>query len=221
MAASNGNRPELWSDFDGTAVGLASKFDPRNWAKYPLPLMAGYPDFLRGVMEEGVTIGGTVSRRPNIAPRRYVTRRSIVELGLAEFFTTAEHVILAGSELAKAIVVARQSKGERVVGLLDDKPHRVGTELVRLARKEIVPAKKYVRSFDVVVGAVSCAKRAEYNERLFDYALATEACNVSNPNGDDLQIEANGSRLRVVCLEPYSYEAGQSFARQLLNTAAQ
>ena len=112
---------ELWSDFDGTAVGLKGKTDPRNWTKYPLPLKQGYANFLNGVHTSGVDIAGIVSRRPDIWPRRFVTHRSIAKLGLENYFNDT-NVILAGSEFLKAQhVVARASNKQ--VGIIDDKPH--------------------------------------------------------------------------------------------------
>ena len=192
----------MWSDFDGTAVELAGKMDPRNWLKYPLPMIPGYTDFLDGVEEGEVDIAGVVSRRPNIWPRRVVTERSIAQLGLSEYFE-GSHIHLAGSEIKKAgIVVARSIYAD--VGLVDDKPHRVGVEMIRVLEQFGLPAV-------VKLGAVAHAGRTAYLDEL-KYRAEFAGAAVDESHDGQFNIAVGESTLRVVELEPYSFEAGQQFA---------
>jgi len=125
--------PELWSDFDGTAVKKYSIKNPARWLqnslKYPLPGLHGYAEFLAGVEAGGVAIGGVVSKRPDIFPRRWVTALSISQLGLKEFFGRDGQVILAGRESAKGRFVASRTR-ESVVGVIDDQPQNFVPALV-------------------------------------------------------------------------------------------
>jgi hypothetical protein len=127
--------PELWSDFDGTAVELAKKHQPRNWRKYPLQMIDGYDEFLEGVSDGGIKLSGIVSRRPNIKQRRRVTMRSIEENGLDRFFPE-ENVVLTGSEQSKAEFILKQAECGVVV-LADDKPHKIGSEILKILQSGV------------------------------------------------------------------------------------
>lgn len=202
------NGRELWSDFDGTAVGLKGKADPRNWLKYPLPLIEGYPDFLDGVRSEGIDSIGVISRRPNIAPRRKVTELSIATLGLTKYFENSS-VVLAGSEAAKAAHVVERAK-EASVGLIDDKPHRVGAEIIKLMGETD-------ENLIITLGAVAHDKQAEYVGRLIGSAEETIMMEVEVPHYTSYRLWLGRSVLQVVQMEPYSVESGQHFAQHLVS----
>lgn len=197
---------ELWSDFDGTAVGIKGKTDPRNWAKYPLPILPGYTNFLDGVRSSGVDIAGVVSRRPDIYPRRYVTQRSITRLGLQGYFGDGE-VILAGSERQKAQHVVDRV-GEARVGLIDDKPHRVGVELVHALSETAITG-------SLTLGVVKHDKSIGYVQRLREVVDGIDGVEVDTALDGRFDIAVGDATLRVVEMMPYSVEAGQHFAEKI------
>lgn len=221
MAGETSN-PVLLSDFDGTAVETAGPLDPRNWLKYPLPGVSGYADFLEGVQDEGVEIGGIVSRRPDIWPRRLVTARSISKLGLEQFFPGDEQVALTGDEAPKgALVVAEAQKG-RPVGMIDDKPHSIGPSLIAALRE--TPLDTEIP--EITLGVVNHGRSEEYmmrfiksmrgrysqtgvsvTERVNDHSFALR--------GADYRFQLN-----VFRLPNYSHESGQAFAQRLLGDSA-
>jgi hypothetical protein len=210
-------KPKLWSDFDGTAVGLVPKTNWRNWSKYPLPGIEGYIDFLRGVQNGGVEIAGIVSRRPNIAPRRIATARSIIRLGMDQYFPGRHQVVLAGSEYAKAEVVAKASQ-EGQVGMIDDKPHKFVPALAASLGGITVFGSK----MEIVVGAVNHGRRDEYLERLADQVTKDRSLRIHDTE-TGFYIEHASSRgdqwdkygIQVVPVEPFSEAAGQAFAATL------
>jgi len=214
-------RPKLWSDFDGTAVALAKKTDPRNWSKYPLKGLVGYADFLRGVQSTGVEIAGVVSRRPDIFIRRMATARSITKLGLGELFTNAGQIVHKGSEEAKGRFVAEQSR-ETTVGMLEDKPHKLGAVLLGMLDEPVKHPE--ATHHPIILGVVSHSRSQEYIERLAEQAkvrtsgdlYVTEFANgVGTATTTGITLEAETLTLRVVPLQPYSQEAGQSFGQML------
>lgn len=202
---------ELWSDMDGTGVELMPKRDPRNWAKYPLRMIDGYIDFLRGVQQGGVEIAGIVSRRPAYL-RKWVTARSIAKLGLDEMFPGEHQVVLAGSESRKAQHLVDRSR-DHVVGMIDDKPHRLGEELLNLLAP-IEPSEVVLDTpgrHQLVLGAVDHPKADEYMDRLGDHVAArTDVGHAVNEQG--LHIRGGAFDLLVVQVQPYCVEAGLAFA---------
>jgi hypothetical protein len=215
-------RPSLWSDFDGTAVKVLSKADPRNWAKYPIPKIDGYFNFLYGVRSMGVDVAGIVSRRPDILPRRIVTARSIAKLGLREFFKSPEQIVLTGSEAKKGAFVAEKSKAT-TVGLIDDKPHRVGPEILNKLLEEEPDERQPLseQARRVALGVVSHPKSTEYTERFIDGVreqtdeTGIKVVERSNDHVFFLHGPNYGFELSVVQLEPYSMYAGDVFATHL------
>lgn len=211
--------PRLWSDFDGTAVGIARKVDPRNWSKYPLPATKGYTDFLRGVQATGVEIAGVVSRRPAMLARQMATARSITKLGFSEFFTQPNQIVHTGSEEAKGQFVAEQSCIS-AIGMLEDKPHKLGGALLGAVSKFTQPSRH-----PILLGVVSHEHSQEYIERLAatTNALLRNDVQVKETGpaaAHGLLIETNGFSMNVVQLPPFSHTAGQDFGQQLLDTIA-
>lgn len=209
------------SDFDGTAVEIVPKWNPRNWTKYPLKMVPGYADFIRGAIDGGLENGGIVSRRAEWA-RKGVTDRTIRQLGLTSFFGDSKMVYLAGSETTKAkAVVYRASKV--AVGVIDDKPHKIGVELVReLTERTVYNRRRYN---PIVLGVVNHTSSEEYTDRLqvalgevdgvcIDTDVAGDTFTVYGP-----RLEAAQFMLRVVQLGPYTLEAGQRFAQCVQQTA--
>lgn len=213
------NQPKLWSDFDGTAVEIVSKANPRNWSKYPLKGLDGYVEFLRGVQDGGVDFAGIVSRRPNIAPRRLATKLSVAKLGIDEFFRGEQQVVLTGNEHKKGTFVADQA-ADRVVGIIDDKPHKIGVAILNALKRPSV-----FRS-TVVVGAVNHSKTQMYVEGLANAAVqhktdalaaGVPAIDVEDRTDGGLILTGSNFDIHVVPVEPYSAEAGQAFAQTMLS----
>lgn len=218
--------PEFWSDFDGTAVKVVPKYDPRNWTKYPLPKLPGYEQFLAGVRRGAVEVGGVVSRRPNIGVRRLVTARSIAVHGLYDYFPSRNQVRLTGSEAAKAAYVAALAR-QRVIGLAEDKPHKVGP----LILSELVKALEFEEPSQfnprVAIGVVNHPRSGEYIDRTMDAVgdNAQEAgLHVFQRSGDGA-VSVIGPddrfRLDVVQLAPYSEATGRNFASYLYDSQTQ
>lgn len=212
-------QPRLWSDFDGTAVGLVSKTNPRNWSKYPLSGIEGYADFLRGVASTGVEIAGVVTRRPDIFIRRMATARSISKLGFGEFLPAVVH---KGSEEAKGRFVAEQSR-ETTIGMLEDKPHKLGAVLLGAVSETTQHPE--APHHPIVLGVVKHGHSQEYIERLAAQAnaLASGGLTVAETGpitAIGLSIQSEQLSLEVVQLQPYSQYAGEIFGRTILDAAA-
>lgn len=215
--------PRLWSDFDGTAVAIVRKTNPRNWSKYPLLGVDGYADFLRGVQSAGVDVAGVVSRRPDILVRRMATARSITKLGYAEFFTIPEQIVHKGSEEAKGKFVAEQSC-LATIGMLEDKPHKLGSVLLEALTGPMLPTQ--VPHHPIVLGVVAHDSSQKYIERLAEMVETTKNGGlVVNETGPSpmapigLSIRGESVLLDVVQLEPYSKNAGAEFGHRLLEAA--
>lgn len=214
--------PRLWSDFDGTAVGIVGKTNPRNWSKYPLPAIEGYADFLRGVQATGVEIAGVVSRRPDIFVRRMATARSIRKLGFSEFFTRPDQIVHQGSEEAKGRFVAEQSRAT-AVGMLEDKPHKLGAVLLGALSEHVQHPE--VPNNPILLGVVKHGKSQEYIERLATAANALTSNDITvSETGPitsvGLSVEADGFSMNVVQLPTFSQFTGRDFGQQLLATVA-
>lgn len=213
--------PRLWSDFDGTAVALARKVDPRNWTKYPLRALPGFTDFLAGAIQGGVEFAGIVSRRPDIAPRRWVTARSISQLGISRHFSGLQRVVLTGSEQAKGGLLVAESRGS-VVGMVEDKPHKLGAVLVGALKEASAGADTL--HYPIVLGVVAHPRSQRYIDQLLtDLELAETGVRIREPGDGSYQIYPahmrHTPRLDVVPLLPYSAEAGQQFATWLRQTS--
>jgi hypothetical protein len=204
--------PQLWSDFDGTAVEGLRYYNPRNWTKYPLAGMPGYADFLRGVQSRGVEIGGVISRRPNIAPRRWATASTVAKLGLNEFFNPYQ-IVLAGSEYDKGLFIAKESH-KSPVGVLEDKPHRLARvffEALRASRQDTFS------SHPITLGVVAHSRTEEYIERMRETMLkSTPGAEISDGTDAYFAIEGENYSVRVVALSEYTEEAGSDFGRLLI-----
>ncbi|HEY5668096.1 MAG TPA: hypothetical protein VIR03_02920 [Candidatus Saccharimonadales bacterium] len=220
--------PELWSDLDGTAVVKLSKLNPRNWLKYPLGAIAGYEDFVRGVGKAGVRMGGIVSIRPDILPRRLVTRRSMRQHGYDQLFPRSDQVILAGSEAEKARHLIERSR-EAPVCMIDDNPQHIGEALVTamLAKPGRYP---------ILLGAVD---NPQNEHRYSRFSGHVDWVNAWGPDKEKIRVERfmpegmlgkldmpgmhvgiGAAALHFVQLPPYSAEAGQAFGGMMLQMAA-
>ena len=220
---STSTRPILHTDFDGTAVEIATGI--ANARKYPLVGIPGFRSFIEGVSETGVQIGQIVSRRPDdfFGQRRRVTERSVEDMGMADFFGHPSSIYLAGkftiseiwkkeSERLKAGYVASFAR-DRVVGMIDDKPHKVGTELISsLEDLDVNPR-------TVLLGVVKHAKSIEYMTRLWQSAEDRRHRVEELTGGLGFRISNQSFELDVFQLPEYSFEAGQAFG-SMLNKAA-
>lgn len=198
---------EFWSDFDGTAVKKLQLWDPRNSSKYPLPPMKGYTDFIEGVGSE-VPIGGVVSRRPNIAVRRWATNRSVKAMGLGEVFPP-ERIIHTGGELAKAAFVSALSE-RGPIGMLEDAA-RLVPDLAKIG------AHKQEFGHPIVIGMVEHPKR----EQRID-AMAAEILKLLGTGvyleeaiyGQGFSVHSNNeAHIHVIQMPPLGKPAGKEFGR--------
>ncbi len=201
---------KLWSDFDGTAVALARKVDPRNWTKYPLKALPGFTDFLSGVIEGGADFAGFVSRRPGV--RRWVTMRSISKLGISSHFTNGQRLVLTGSEEDKGRFLTNESL-DHVVGMVEDKPHQLGHVLIG----SLLESKRHLaeRNHMIVLGAVAHARTQEYLDRLLTGIDVLTDVTIHEPGDGDYQLHGPSFQLDIVPLQPYSHTAGLQFAAKL------
>lgn len=208
----------LFSDFDGTAVVTVPKWDPRNWLKYPLDMQPGYDDFLDGMVQTGVQLDSIVSVRPDIAPRRWVTDRSMRELGLTDYF---EDVHLTGKERAKAAVIVDRADtvGVQNVGMIDDRL-RIAAALI-----DVLNARPDEQQLDVTLGVVP----GKYHEQDPTDWLTTIALDAAKHEIDitGCETHANDAALvfagtnfimTLVAVEAYTEQEGRLFAGQLQRT---
>jgi len=205
--------PELWSDFDGTAIDIVRKTDWRNWFKAGIPILDGYIEFLYGAQEAGVDIAGVLSRR-NDRARRGTTMHSIATLGLGEYFGDPAKVILAGSESAKGRYLAQRSL-VGPVGMLEDKPHKLTPVVVGALTQEMIDGGTPHR---IIIGAVDTPNMLDRLDQLGKEARATNGLTVNTSPGG-LTIQHDAATIQIVPLPPYSYETGLIFGRTLANTA--
>jgi hypothetical protein len=223
MAVGEQSGAKLLSDFDGTAVELVGKLNPRNWLKYPLAGIPGYREFLEGVQEGGVDVDRVVSRRPNIPPRRLVTARSIADLGLQRFFPDSDSMVLAWSETGKASFVVEEAQKGRPVGMIDDKPHRVGPALLS-AMREVPLESGWRRISPITLGVVNHERSEEYMMDFIEGVqeqydeIGISVTERVNDHSFALRPADYRFRLNVVGLPEYSAQAGEAFAQRLLDT---
>ena len=216
-------KPKLLSDFDGTAVGIVGKTDPRNWLKYPLRGVKGYGEFLEGVRATGVEISGVVSRRPNIYLRRLATHRSIEKLGYSEYFPGSEQVFLTGSETAKGRFVAEKSQ-EDTIGMIEDKPHKFGAALL----SALVQGPDYfaVPHQPILMGVVWHPRSQENIEELYRTINSNryndlKVTQTGPETAVGMRVESEDFSLDVVQLYPFSKYEGRRFGEKLTDLASQ
>lgn len=215
------DRPQLWSDFDGTVSKHYPMYVPMNWSKWPLPRIPGYSEFIRGVEDGNVDIAGVISRRPKI--RRPMTAASIAQFGLRPYFKGSS-LVHAGSEQAKAAHVAKEACKGPTVGMIEDKIFKFGTTLLEViqANHSEGPVPR------VVIGATDTPHQAADLERFGNWAADRPDLTVLEATKSSYMPEANRQftiysretsfSLGVVALDPYSFEAGQDFAQILTTT---
>lgn len=205
--------PRLWSDFDGTAVEKLFLVHPRNGIKYPLKGIPGYADFLKGARDSDVEIGGVLSARPNGRSRRWATARSMSSLGLGNLFAPPAQVILAGSDQAKGLHLVAESR-TTTVGMLEDRPHRVGPVLFNALMTDASAPK--TAHHPIVIGVVEHARSDEYIERLMQQAQQLGERVVIAESAASIHITSESAQIGLVALPAYSMQAGQDFAARLL-----
>jgi hypothetical protein len=203
--------PEVWSDMDGTMFVHRRMCHPYNWSKWPIKPLEGYADFIRGVHDSPAPIAGAISRRPRI--RRKVTELTIEALGLADLFDKS-NTILAGSENNKADFLVDRSR-EKPLGIVDDKPHKLGMAMVRSARHMVD-----VPHYPIVLGVVAHDRALARMNQLAEEANAVEYARVRE-YAQCFRIEAVELDLRVMLLPEYSYDGGRGFGQFVLRQASQ
>lgn len=215
----------LWSDFDGTAIKIARAryINPKNWLKTGLAGLPGYRDFLDGARDGGLEIAGVVSRRPDIAIRRYTTQLAINYQDLHPYFDPPAQVVLTGNEEAKAMHLVNEAC-DNPVAMIDDKPHKIGALLIdrltSIHRLHVNDRDCVWPPLDrVTLGGVANKHQAEDIEELLTAVKASPGIDqVPRPeiSAHDIVLrESTNSNplLRVVALQPYSYKAGVQFAQ--------
>ncbi len=223
-------KPQLWSDFDGTAVAKMYLLDPRNLTKYPLPGVEGYSEFLRGARlsdeategRDEVEVAGVVTRRPDIFIRRLVTARSVAQLGLREFFPDNNQLVHAGSEFKKAQFIYEQSVAART-GMLEDQPHKLGAEILTIMAARAVMDEGDERY--ILIGAVNNEKSGAHTDQLvtdaralYDSAAISEFEYQADENVTSIghRIKIGRATLEIVQLAPYSRSSGAHFSMHLV-----
>lgn len=222
--------PEALFDFDGSLVHLANRnISLQNALKYPMYARIESDRFIQGVASTGVEIGPIVSRRPRIG-RTFVTRRTLTDTGLSRWFPAQDDVILAGSihpgkfrqsEERKAGVVIDHNV-DRVVGMIDDKPDKLGKLLLEGLLENDCTNKP------LVLGVVPTPQSSQRTDALLTQAevsgwkVTEQQKNQDEMAGYNLQFGSSGIQLlvKVVQLEPFSYETGVEFGQQLQHYTA-
>lgn len=200
----NKGEPRLLSDFDGTAVEVVSRLNPRNWLKYPLPMRDGYLDFLDGVNSAGVEIRGVVSCRPNMAVRRMATHRSIAKLGLDRYFNE-DNVVHATREVVKAgVLIANSLEGP--TGTIDDRPHKIGRALMHVMDSMINH-----ESFSITLGVVPHKYRDDYVELFLEEASHQKGWTITSNNENDYVLHNELHTVSLTNLAGYSLDEGRAF----------
>ena len=215
---------KLLSDFDGTAVDSYKRNFWERCIKFGFPMIDGYGDFLDGAKSEGAEISALVTRRPNIAPVRCITEKSIASLGLNGYFSEEGSVIYAGSESKKAQYTVDQSV-ESNVGIVDNKILKMGREILHILASE--SEREKVDKRFIALGGVRHGRSGEdffqfrdYAEGLakaskgfsikeFDYQASDSLSNVG------YEIKIGRATLEVVHLANYSTDSGQAFTKMI------
>lgn len=210
-------RVRFLSDFDGTAVRKYPKRNLRSWSKYPLAGIPGYADFVAGVQETGISLDGVATVRKKWL-RRFVTERSVLKLGYGDIIFPGS-VRYAGNEEEKGRMIANETK-RGVVGMIDDKPHKIGKVLLaHLAEGET--------DAPIVLGVVEHKRTEKYLGKLLQHARSEPGLRVFErqsfvPEGREgntigFTVDNGQQSLHVVRLGAYQTSTGRAFGRTLLN----
>ncbi len=213
-------KPIVNFDFDGTLVNIADEKNSwQNFTKSNLTPVEGARKFMQGLISTSVEIGNIVSRRPDIWQRRRVTMRSIDQAGLSDIFYLNESLNLEGvvlpwwtSETRKAKRVLLDAE-HRVTGMVEDKPHKLGLEMIKLMVKQGGVFEP------IVLGVVDHPEAEARVTQLAECVLEDFGESVDITEGDGaMQFVKHSSgsfALDVVLLEPFSFAAGQDFGNRL------
>ncbi len=199
--------PELWSDFDGTAVEILPLFHPRNWIKFPLGMLHGYSDFLRAIQNSGITIGGIVSKRPSII-RYWPTLFTIKSLKLDTYFR-GKQIVLCGTNRGKGRFIVLRAQ-ERPIAMLEDKPHKLLPPLL-LAIERYTKASLPLKP--IIVGVVNHPRNHEYLTMALK-RIDRPSRRIKAVRGQWQVFVSEYPRpvLTIVLLDPYTSKSGQHFA---------
>jgi hypothetical protein len=219
---SEARKPQLWSDFDGTAVETVAWFNPRNWSKNNLAGIDGYKEFLEGAAKGELDVRGVVSRRPNIGQRHRATQRAIYQLGLEAVFDG--NVILAGSEENKGNFIAKQSQDGKIA-VIDDKPHRLVPAILAglsqiAERPNTLDDQQQIGDtspLHVVLGVVNHEKTAHYFNRMLRETSVPSHASPRYSSQGVITFSERRFSLNVVRLAPYSNDAGLEFAQTVID----
>lgn len=217
---------EVWSDFDGTIIESIPTNNITSWMRRPMGGIAGYEDFLRGIQLAEVSVEGVISRRPDSDLWQYFTQRSMARQGLGGYFRDATVHLLA-SERAKAEWVIDRSR-DRVVGIIEDRPHRLGASLLGL----LTSMPDDVVRRPIVVGAVQHSGTDLFFEKFLgqaeylagaghDIETTLNSFRAVDTNKVAISVEAENFRLDVVPLPKYSERAGIVVGKYLQAIAEQ
>ena len=212
--------PIVHFDFDGTLVNLAGKkISWQNFTKVELEPVEHGVDFIDGISSVGVEIGNVVSRRPGIEQRLSATEGSIARAGLSKYFEGRSKLSLEGiilpwslSESLKALRVI-QDAGSRVTGMIEDKPHKLGLEMLRIMmiQGEVLEP--------LVLGVVDHPDAEKRVSKLVDAVRSEFDAGIivsEEDRGFQFSRYTGGSfLLDVVMLEPFSFKTGVAFAERL------
>ena len=214
--------PIMHSDFDGVIVQV-----PKSWnlfgrmTKMGLQPVSGTREFLEGVKSKDVVVGNIISRRPDALGRRHTTARSVSKAGLGGYFGDPRSINLEGSLTLGRIKKSEEFKArrvlasaeERVTGMIEDKPHKLGFEMLRVMMSSD-------SSYEpVVLGVVDHPEAETRVLKLADIAR--------KEFGDSIEIEERDSGIQiarnrkgsfvldVVLLEPFSLATGEAFGKTL------
>lgn len=205
------NKLNVWSDFDGTAVELVNRLNPRHYTTYPLAIIDGYKNFLHGIREGGGEVAGIVSARADRSYRRWATVSSITKLGLTEFFRDqSKQMFLAGNEQRKADFIITQARRE-TIGFVDDRPHCIGTSLLNnLVLSQDKAASSQVK---ILLGMTKHSKSDEYQERYFEEVnkLSNYSTSIES-SSEALTIRGESFVISSVALSSYSTDTGKDFS---------
>ena len=208
----------ILTDFDGT---LVEKLDPRNplhWRrnvlKTGLEEIEGWQDFFQGALSiPGITMGGVVSRRPDIGIRRRATEKFLAGTILDQPET---EVALTGSEVAKAryIVDVAIANGWMIAtGMVEDMPQRLVPELIKqFALREVDQGHKP----SLLIAAVNSPHLYERIGKAIDRVKAMEDPNISCRMGAGAaRFSSPQATIDVVPLRIYSKSIGEGFGNAL------
>lgn len=209
-------RPELWSEFDGTAFKKYGVADPRQWFDRPARPVPRYGEFLQGVIGANVTVAGILSRRADSYEQRLGANKSLADAGLLAYYGSNQPVRLVGSDEAKGQILAQESQ-KTTVGLVDDRPHEIGIIVV----KELMDTAKQANELGIeptiIIGAVYGSDTDRSVARLYEEADKLRGNVTVLDYGDNIgfDIEGVGYRVEVALLAPFSSMAGRDFAARL------